>query len=174
MQTECSANEIDFGRAAAVAWWRILTAEWFPPTAGRFCSARRTEPLDCSNGSPPALAIGATPFYVVYPIKTLIAQRVFGLALGYEDLINNDELRRDPVLGVLLGTRSGGARAARRQEHAEPPGARASRGRADPLSQNRPRRRGDRAAFCRSVSRRAFQGAVHRDQWVRIPGAGRQ
>jgi hypothetical protein len=28
---------------------------------------------------------------------------VFGLALGYEDLNDHDDLRRDPVLGVLLG-----------------------------------------------------------------------
>jgi len=32
----------------------------------------------------------------------LIAQRVFGLALGYEDLNDHDELRRDPILAVAL------------------------------------------------------------------------
>ena len=32
-----------------------------------------------------------------------MAQRVYGLALGYEDLLDHDELRLDPVLGVLLG-----------------------------------------------------------------------
>ena len=30
-------------------------------------------------------------------------QRVFGIALGYEDLIDHDELRHDPVLAVLAG-----------------------------------------------------------------------
>ena len=30
-------------------------------------------------------------------------QRVFGIALGYEDLIDHDRLRHDPVLGVALG-----------------------------------------------------------------------
>jgi len=33
----------------------------------------------------------------------LIAQRVFGLALGYEDLNDHDELRLDPLLAVLVG-----------------------------------------------------------------------
>ena len=42
-------------------------------------------------------------------MKTLVAQRVFGLALGYEDLVDHDELRRDPVLGVLLGKLERGA-----------------------------------------------------------------
>ena len=40
--------------------------------------------------------------------QTLIGQRVFGLALGYEDLIDHDELRQaqlrqDPVMAILAG-----------------------------------------------------------------------
>jgi hypothetical protein len=35
----------------------------------------------------------------------LIAQRVFGLALGYEDLNDHDTLRYDPLLAVLVGKR---------------------------------------------------------------------
>jgi hypothetical protein len=30
-------------------------------------------------------------------------QRVVGIALGYEDLIDHDELRHDPVLATLAG-----------------------------------------------------------------------
>ena len=33
----------------------------------------------------------------------MVAQRVFGLALGYEDLIDHDQLRHDPVLAMLAG-----------------------------------------------------------------------
>ena len=40
---------------------------------------------------------------VVHDIHSMIGQRVFGIALGYEDLIDHDELRRDPVLGTVLG-----------------------------------------------------------------------
>jgi hypothetical protein len=38
-----------------------------------------------------------------HPLLDLIMQRVFGLALGYEDLNDHDELRRDPMLAVALG-----------------------------------------------------------------------
>ena len=38
---------------------------------------------------------------VVHTIETLVAQRVHGIALGYEDLNDHDELRHDPVLGLL-------------------------------------------------------------------------
>ena len=40
---------------------------------------------------------------VVHDVATLVGQRVFGIALGYEDLIDHDALRHDPVLGVVLG-----------------------------------------------------------------------
>jgi hypothetical protein len=40
---------------------------------------------------------------IEHPLLDLIQQRVFGLALGYEDLNDHDELRRDPMLAVALG-----------------------------------------------------------------------
>jgi hypothetical protein len=43
------------------------------------------------------------PELIEHEIRTLIGQRVFGLALGYEDLNDHDHLRHDPLLAVLLG-----------------------------------------------------------------------
>lgn len=40
---------------------------------------------------------------VVHQVATLVGQRVFAIALGYEDLNDHDELRHDPVLGAVLG-----------------------------------------------------------------------
>ena len=42
------------------------------------------------------------PNQIEHPLLDLIAQRVFGLALGYEDLNDHDELRGDPMLAVAL------------------------------------------------------------------------
>ena len=36
-------------------------------------------------------------------VVTLVGQRVFGIALGYEDLNDHDELRHDPLMAVLAG-----------------------------------------------------------------------
>src|ERR1700737_1124516 len=36
-------------------------------------------------------------------VGELVAQRIYGLALGYEDLNDHEELRRDPLLAVLVG-----------------------------------------------------------------------
>jgi Transposase DDE domain group 1 len=38
---------------------------------------------------------------VEHQVETLVMQRVIGIALGYEDLNDHDELRHDPVLAVL-------------------------------------------------------------------------
>ena len=40
---------------------------------------------------------------VEHQVATLVMQRVVGIALGYEDLNDHDELRCDPVLAVLAG-----------------------------------------------------------------------
>jgi len=39
---------------------------------------------------------------VEHTVRELVAQRVYGLALGYEDLNDHDELRRDPLRAVLV------------------------------------------------------------------------
>ncbi len=43
------------------------------------------------------------PRFVEHRLETLLGQRIFGLALGYEDLNDHDELRKDPVFAVLAG-----------------------------------------------------------------------
>ena len=50
--------------------------------AGCFCDVRRQELIE-------------------HEVVTLVGQRVFGIALGYEDLNDHDQLRKDPVLAVL-------------------------------------------------------------------------
>src|ERR1043166_2561377 len=38
-----------------------------------------------------------------HSIEELVAQRVYGLALGYEDLNDHEQLRQDPMLRLLAG-----------------------------------------------------------------------
>ncbi len=42
------------------------------------------------------------PERIEHTVGELVAQRVYGLALGYEDLNDHDELRKDPLLAVLV------------------------------------------------------------------------
>jgi len=40
---------------------------------------------------------------IEHSVEQLLAQRIYALALGYEDLNDHDELRNDPLLAVLVG-----------------------------------------------------------------------
>lgn len=46
---------------------------------------------------------GRSPLLVKHPVAQLVAQRVYGLALGYEDVNDHEQLRQDPLLRVLAG-----------------------------------------------------------------------
>jgi len=38
--------------------------------------------------------------FVDHSVRQLLAQRIYGLALGYEDLNDHEQLRRDPLLAT--------------------------------------------------------------------------
>src|SRR5262245_9545651 len=40
---------------------------------------------------------------IEHEVVTLVGQRVFGIALGYEDLNDHDTLRHDPMMAILAG-----------------------------------------------------------------------
>jgi hypothetical protein len=43
------------------------------------------------------------PDLIEHSVYDLLAQRIYGLALGYEDLNDHDSLRNDPLMAVLVG-----------------------------------------------------------------------
>jgi hypothetical protein len=45
------------------------------------------------------------PKQIEFTVEELLKQRIFALCLGYEDLNDHDQLRRDPLLAVLVGRR---------------------------------------------------------------------
>jgi len=47
---------------------------------------------------------------IEHEVRTRVSQRVFGIALGYEDLVDHDQLRHDPVMSALVGKLAAGRR----------------------------------------------------------------
>lgn len=43
------------------------------------------------------------PELIEHSVYDLLAQRIYALALGYEDLNDHDTLRNDPLLAVMVG-----------------------------------------------------------------------
>jgi hypothetical protein len=46
-----------------------------------------------------------SPWLTQHSVEQMLAQRVYALALGYEDLNDHDQLRRDPLMSMLAGKR---------------------------------------------------------------------
>ena len=59
------------------------------------------------------------PLRIEHTVEEMVRQRVYGLALGYEDLVDHDDLRRDPLLASQIGKRDpkGEARGERDRGH---------------------------------------------------------
>src|SRR5271168_4395406 len=43
------------------------------------------------------------PDLVEHSVLEMLSQRIYGLAMGYEDLNDHEQLRNDPVFGILAG-----------------------------------------------------------------------
>jgi hypothetical protein len=48
---------------------------------------------------------GRDPERILHTVQEMVSQRVYALALGYEDLNDHEQLRQDPVLKLLAGKR---------------------------------------------------------------------
>ena len=89
--------------------------------AGRCCCARRIARSVCCSAWRGCFTDARDPQRIEHSLSEMLAQRIYGLALGYEDLNDHEQLRHDPLLAVLAGQRETG-RTAGGQEHAEPAG----------------------------------------------------
>jgi Transposase DDE domain group 1 len=103
MLTECNAELFDFApvaRRAVVAGFDggAITSDagavLLGATDGAICLVERF--ADCFIDR-------RKPELVEHAVRTLVGQRVFGIALGYEDINDHDELRHDPIMAVLAG-----------------------------------------------------------------------
>ena len=103
METQCNSSYLDFpilGRREIVADFDGGDIS----SDGGALLLRKTEQL---TGILHQFAACFTDYrkadQIEHPLLDLIMQRVFGLALGYEDLNDHDDLRRDPMPAVALG-----------------------------------------------------------------------
>ncbi|HYC24518.1 MAG TPA: IS1380 family transposase [Roseiarcus sp.] len=103
MQTECSAERSMFGRVEG----RSVVAEFdggaLTSDAGGLLLGAADQRLGLVRRIARCFRDARDPRLVEHSVATLIGQRVFGIALGYEDLNDHDELRDDPLMAVLAG-----------------------------------------------------------------------
>jgi hypothetical protein len=103
MPTECSAERFDFG----VVEGRIVDAAFdaglVTSDAGSLLLGATDRAIDLVDRFAACFRDYRRQDLVEHAVATLIGQRVFGIALGYEDLNDHDQLRHDPMWAVLAG-----------------------------------------------------------------------
>ncbi len=103
MQTQCSAEQLQFScieRRRVVAAFDGGTVS---SDAGALLLGRVDEAIGLVDRLAGCFIDERDPDLIEHAVRTLIGQRVFGMALGYEDLNDHESLRHDTVFGTLLG-----------------------------------------------------------------------
>src|ERR1700735_2148211 len=101
--TEC--NQSCFGFEAT--WSREIVARFDGGTissdGGAFLLRQTDKRLNLLARMAVCFLDGRKQDMVEHSILEMLSQRVYGLALGYEDINDHEQLRHDPVFGILAG-----------------------------------------------------------------------
>jgi Transposase DDE domain group 1 len=101
--TECNQSSFEFtgiGKREIVARFDGGTIS---TDGGAFLLRQTDQHLNLLPRLAECFLDGRNPLLVQHSIEEMLSQRVYGLALGYEDINDHEQLRSDPVVGILAG-----------------------------------------------------------------------
>lgn len=101
--TECTRESLEFHRLGR----REITGRFDAPAITSDAGGLLLRELDAKFGFIEQFAKCFSdyrrPLLTIHSLAELLSQRIFGIALGYEDLNDHDQLRHDPLMAVLAG-----------------------------------------------------------------------
>ena len=103
MPTECSQDSLDFASLGGRKVTAAFDGGAITSNAGALLLRETDRAIGLSRQAAACFTDGRRQDRIEHRVETLIAQRIHGIALGYEDLNDHDELRHDPVLGLVSG-----------------------------------------------------------------------
>jgi Transposase DDE domain group 1 len=103
MQTECSADRFEFARVEGRPVVAGFDGGAITSDAGALLLGATDRAIGLVDGFARCFMDHRAAELIEHSIATLVGQRVFGIALGYEDLIDHDSLRQDPMMALLAG-----------------------------------------------------------------------
>jgi hypothetical protein len=113
MPTQCNPNLFAFARAEGRPVVASFDGGAITSDAGALLLGATDRVLGLTRRLAACFRDSRDPAYTEHAVETLVMQRVVGIALGYEDLNDHDQLRHDPVLAMLANkltaSRSDGA-----------------------------------------------------------------
>src|SRR6476659_11224459 len=126
MPTECSSEYFDFGTVEGRAVEAAFDGGLVRSDAGALLLGATDRAIGLIDRFAACFHDERREDLIEHEVVTLVGQRVFGIALGYEDLNDHDQLRHDPMMAVLAGkacSATAGLRSGCRQVDAQPAGA---------------------------------------------------
>src|SRR3981081_107058 len=103
MPPQCSAERFDFGMVEGRVVEAAFDAGLVTSDAGGLLLGAADRAIDLMDRFASCFRDRRRQDLIEHAVTTVVGQRVFGIALGYEDLNDHDQLRHDPVLAVLAG-----------------------------------------------------------------------
>ena len=103
MPTECSADLFGFARVEGRAVVASFDGGAITSDAGGLLLGATDRAIGLVDRFARCFQDVRAAELIEHEVQTLVGQRVFGIALGYEDLNDHDTLRHDPVMAVLAG-----------------------------------------------------------------------
>jgi hypothetical protein len=104
MPTECSQDSFAFGTVEGRVVVGAFDGGTITSDAGALLLGQTDKAIGLVSRLAQCFQDGRDPDATIHTLPALLGQRIFGIALGYQDLNDHDQLRHDPVLGVLAGT----------------------------------------------------------------------
>jgi len=103
MATECRQDSFDFGTVQGRAVVGGFDGGVISSDAGALLLGGADKAIGLIGRFAACFRDGRNAECIEHTVATLVGQRLFAIALGYEDLNDHDELRHDPIMGVLAG-----------------------------------------------------------------------
>jgi hypothetical protein len=103
MPTQCNPNPLAFAPAEGRPVVASFDGGAITSDAGALLLGATDRVLGLTRRLAACFKDSRDPAYTEHAVETLVMQRVVGIALGYEDLNDHDQLRHDPVLATLAG-----------------------------------------------------------------------
>src|ERR1700732_3561150 len=103
MQTECSADLFGFARVEGRAVVAGFDGGRMTSDAGAMLLGATDRAIGLIERFAGCFTDHRAAELIEHTVAGLVRQRVVGIALGYEDLIDHDQLRHDPAMAVLGG-----------------------------------------------------------------------
>jgi hypothetical protein len=103
MPTDCSLNSYRFARVESRSVVAAFDGGAVTTDAGGLLLGATDRAIGLIDRFSACFGDHRRADLIEHEVRTLISQRVFGIALGYEDLNDHDQLRHDPVMATLVG-----------------------------------------------------------------------